>query len=301
VLPTSNPPSTLLTVYFDGACPVCSKEIAMYRRQPGADACAWVDASDCPDAALGSDLSRPQALARFHVRRADGQLVDGMRGFAELWRALPRTAWLGRIAAFGPMPALLDAAYRMFLGLRKSWRPDTQSLPWPAVTIGDLRSDHAGEAGAVQIYRGILAVTRDPGLRSFAEQHLRTEEKHLNIVLSHLPAAHRSRLLPAWRIAGWLTGALPALFGPQAVYSTIAAVETFVDVHYAEQIARLDAMPPDPRRAALRADLEQCRIDEVHHRDEARQSGLATGWLVRLWTATVSRGSSAAVALARRF
>ena len=31
----SQPPA--LTVYFDGACPVCSREIAMYRRQPGAE------------------------------------------------------------------------------------------------------------------------------------------------------------------------------------------------------------------------------------------------------------------------
>jgi ubiquinone biosynthesis monooxygenase Coq7 len=199
------------------------------------------------------------------------------------------------------MPGLLDAAYRLFLGVRRIWRSEDRPLPWPAVTIGDLRSDHAGEAGAVQIYRGILAVTRNPGLRSFAEQHLRTEEEHLRVVLSHLPPAHRGRLLPTWRVAGWLTGALPALFGPRAVYSTIAAVETFVDVHYAEQIARLDAMPPDPRRALLRADLEQCRTDEIHHRDEARQSGTASGLPVRLWTLAVGRGSAAAVALARRF
>lgn len=110
-----------LTVYYDGGCPVCSREIAMYRRQPGADACAWVDATRCDDAALGADLSRPAALARFHVRRADGALVDGMRGFALLWQALPRTARWGRIAAWGPMPALLDSAYAVFLKLRRLW------------------------------------------------------------------------------------------------------------------------------------------------------------------------------------
>ena len=34
--------------------------------------------------------------------------------------------------------------------------------------IGDLRSDHAGETGAVAIYLGILAVSRDPAVRQFA-------------------------------------------------------------------------------------------------------------------------------------
>ncbi len=95
----------------------------MYRRQPGAEACAWVDATRCDDAALGADLPRPAALARFHVRRADGALVDGMRGFALLWQALPRTARWGRIAAWGPMPAVLDAGYAVFLQLRRLWLP----------------------------------------------------------------------------------------------------------------------------------------------------------------------------------
>ena len=117
----------VLTVYFDGACPVCSREIAQYRRQPGAEACAWVDASDCAEPMLGPDLPRNAALARFHVRRADGTLVDGMRGFAELWSVLPRTAWLGRIATSGPMPALLDVAYAVFLRLRRLWRPASRS------------------------------------------------------------------------------------------------------------------------------------------------------------------------------
>ena len=112
----------LLTVYFDGACPVCSAEIAHYRRQPGAEACDWIDAAVCTDAEFGPALTRASALQRFHVRRADGQLLDGMRGFAALWRVLPRTAWLGRLASFGPMPVLLDAAYGLFLAVRPLWR-----------------------------------------------------------------------------------------------------------------------------------------------------------------------------------
>lgn len=118
---TPQAPATL-TVYFDGACPVCSAEIAHYRRQPGAQACAWIDAASCAEEALGAGLTRSVALRRFHVRRGDGQLVDGMRGFAALWSALPRTAWLGRLASFGPMPALFEAAYRVFLAVRPLWR-----------------------------------------------------------------------------------------------------------------------------------------------------------------------------------
>jgi predicted DCC family thiol-disulfide oxidoreductase YuxK len=118
-----DPRATALTVYYDGACPVCSREMDIYRRQPGAEACEWIDAASCPEERLGPGLTRAEALARFHVRRADGALVSGARGFATLWQALPRSAWLGRLAALGPMPWLLDLGYRVFLVLRRLWRP----------------------------------------------------------------------------------------------------------------------------------------------------------------------------------
>jgi ubiquinone biosynthesis monooxygenase Coq7 len=189
----------------------------------------------------------------------------------------------------------------VFRSVRRAWRPAAEVSPWSPELTADLRSDHAGELGAVQIYRGVLAIARDPALRAFATHHLETELGHLAVIEAHLTAAHRSRLLPAWRVAGWLTGAVPALFGPSVVYATIAAVEAFVDAHYADQLQRLDAMPADAAHAALRAELQRCREDELRHRDDALHAGPAGGPLVRAWTMMVGAGSAGAVALARRF
>lgn len=111
-----------LTVYYDGGCPVCSREIAHYRRQPGAQACQWVDAAHCAPGALGADLPRAQALGRFHVRLADGRLVEGASGFAALWQALPGWRWLGRFVAWAPVRPLAALAYAGFLRLRPLWR-----------------------------------------------------------------------------------------------------------------------------------------------------------------------------------
>ena len=110
------------TVYFDGACPVCSREIGMYRRQPGADAVQWVDVAQCDAPALGAGLTHSAAMARLHLRRADGTLVSGARAFTELWQALPRWAWAGRLLGRGPGLWLLEAGYRCFLFVRRSWR-----------------------------------------------------------------------------------------------------------------------------------------------------------------------------------
>lgn len=122
------PADPALTVYYDGACPACSREIAMYRRQAGAERCVWLDASSCSESALGTGLSRDSALARFHVRRADGMLVDGVSGFAALWRVLPRFAWAGRIASIGPLRLLLDAAYGGFLRIRPLWQSANKAV-----------------------------------------------------------------------------------------------------------------------------------------------------------------------------
>lgn len=110
------------TVYFDGGCPVCAREIAMYRRQPGGDAMRWVDASSCGADELGPALSREAALARLHLRGTDGQLVSGAAAFTGMWRQLPRWRWLGVVFGRGWRLATLEAAYRAFLRIRRAWR-----------------------------------------------------------------------------------------------------------------------------------------------------------------------------------
>jgi demethoxyubiquinone hydroxylase (CLK1/Coq7/Cat5 family) len=292
---------TACTVYFDGACPVCSREIAHYRRSAGAESISWVDAAASDPVALGPGLTREAALARMHVRRHDGSLVSGAAAFAALWSRMPQYAWLGRVAAWPPVLAVLEVGYRGFLVARRIWRrgPTAPYAAAPAESvIADLRTDHAGEVGAVQIYRGILAVARDPALREFAARHLATERTHLAHIECWLPAEERSRLLPLWRVAGWLTGALPALFGPRAVYATIEAVERFVDAHYAEQIDRLVA---DAALVELHDTLVWARGDEIAHRDEAAAArGEPAGAVLRAWAWVVGAGSKVAVAVSGR-
>ena len=52
----------------------------------------------------------------------------------------------------------------------------------PNFIIPDLRTDHAGETGAVFIYKGILLVSKDKEIIEFAENHLLTETKHLELI-----------------------------------------------------------------------------------------------------------------------
>lgn len=315
-----HPPSPL-TVLYDGSCPLCRREIAhaqgLARRKPDSALC-FVDISDSQPAAndpgpglVIDESERRRLLARFHVQRADGSRLQGAAAFVAMWARLPGWRWLARLARLPGLLWLMERAYGVFLRLRpalqrlaRQWEGRTAETTSPALSrylLRELRSDHAGETGAVFIYRGIAAVAGRRGevdLLSLTQRHGETEAEHLLLVEAWLPAPQRSRLLGPWRLAGWLTGALPALFGPRAVHATIASVETFVDRHYQQQIDHLQQHGgPD----GLLALLQRCQQDERHHRDEsAAQAGPGAPWPLRAWCALVGAGSAAAVALARR-
>lgn len=107
------------TVYFDGGCPVCRREVSFYRALPGAERVEWIDAADAPDDAFGPDLTRDRALNRMHVRDADGRLAEGVPAFATLWRALPWGGPLAWIASRRVLQRPLARAYDGFLVLRR--------------------------------------------------------------------------------------------------------------------------------------------------------------------------------------
>jgi predicted DCC family thiol-disulfide oxidoreductase YuxK len=120
---TTVDPAAACAVYYDGGCPVCSREIALYQRlsEGAADRPAFENVS-ADDAALPAGVSREEALARFHVRLGSGEVVSGAAAFIALWRATPRFRLLGRAASLPPLPWLLELAYRGFLKARPLWR-----------------------------------------------------------------------------------------------------------------------------------------------------------------------------------
>jgi len=177
-------------------------------------------------------------------------------------------------------------------------QPTDGKAALPAHVVADLRTDHAGETGAICIYHGVLRFSKDPELRDFAKRHLATESHHLLQIEAWLSRQDRSVLLPVWRVAGWLTGSLPALLGPRAVYATIEAVEQFVDHHYEEQVRSLQ---DQPALQPLRQTLLACQGDEVAHRDEAAaaRGPQRLGAGLRLWCGLIGLGSRSAVLVSR--
>ncbi len=117
-------PPPELTVFYDGSCPLCRREIAVYSRRDTSTRIRWADVSACSPEILPKGLTRQDALARFHVQRADGSVIAGAGAFAELWAHTPGFQWLGKIARVPIIQLVLDQAYVIFL----RWRPALQRL-----------------------------------------------------------------------------------------------------------------------------------------------------------------------------
>jgi ubiquinone biosynthesis monooxygenase Coq7 len=164
-----------------------------------------------------------------------------------------------------------------------------------------LRVDHAGELGAVHIYRGQRAVLgaapgheRTAGQLAEMEGH---EAEHL-ARFDRLLTERRVRptaLAPVWRLMGFALGAGTALLGDKAAHACTEAVETVIEEHYAGQIAELADRDP-----ALAAELSQFRDEELAHRDLAVEAGAREAPGYSLLAAAVRAACRTAIKLSEK-
>ena len=112
--------SEKLTVFFDGSCPLCRREIDFYKTLDVADSIYWADISQELQSEVVPGLSKCDAMRRFHVMTQDGTLVSGAEGFVALWSALPRFQFLGSLGRFRSLMWLAEYGYIVFLKMRPS-------------------------------------------------------------------------------------------------------------------------------------------------------------------------------------
>ena len=108
-------PVSNVTVWYDGACPLCIREIALMRRLDKRRAINFVDVAP-EDAACPID--RTLLLARFHAQETGSAVVSGAAAFAAMWRAIPMLRPLGLIARNAIVLAMLERVYIAFLKVR---------------------------------------------------------------------------------------------------------------------------------------------------------------------------------------
>ncbi|WP_306253180.1 thiol-disulfide oxidoreductase DCC family protein [Parvularcula sp. IMCC14364] len=117
-----------LTVFYDGSCPLCIREITLLRRAlPEKSAINFEDVS-APDAVPSCDIAKSKLMARFHCQLPDGKMVNGAQAFTEVWGRVRFMEWLKPVGRFGPSRAVLNALYALFLKVRPGLQRITPPL-----------------------------------------------------------------------------------------------------------------------------------------------------------------------------
>lgn len=109
------PDHSRIKVWFDGACPLCIREISLMRRLDKDDAINFIDVSE--DADPSCPIDQKELLARFHAEE-DGKVLSGAAAFAAMWRAIPTLRPLGLLAKNRIVLAVLERLYIAFLRVR---------------------------------------------------------------------------------------------------------------------------------------------------------------------------------------
>lgn len=102
------------TVIYNGSCPICSREIDIYRERVAASggALGFADLNDVDLEAYG--LTPDVAARRLYVMR-DGELISGVDAFLHLWRETPGFGGLARFAGFPGIRQVAGAVYEWVL------------------------------------------------------------------------------------------------------------------------------------------------------------------------------------------
>lgn len=154
-----------------------------------------------------------------------------------------------------------------------------------------LKVNHAGEFGAINIYRAQILVARltAPAVVPVLRQFLAHEKRHLDAFRNVLVKRGIPRCRSYWfcGIGGYVLGVITALFGKSGVMACTAAVETVVTGHLVGQIDHLRAQGDMEALAAV----ESIVAEEIEHREHGVTQG-KNSILYRPIAAAVSAATS---------
>jgi len=142
-----------------------------------------------------------------------------------------------------------------------------------------LKVNHAGEFGAINIYRSQLFIARFfmKDLVPLLESFLNDEKRHLDIFWQEINRRNGVKCKSYWLcgLGGYVMGFMSALLGRRGIMACTWAVESVVINHLKEQLIYLGNANDQEALATVQAIMD----DEVNHRDE----GLAQGGANSIW------------------
>jgi predicted DCC family thiol-disulfide oxidoreductase YuxK len=102
-----------LTVYFDGECPICRREIDLMKLVNRKERLQFIDFSISSYHSFDHELSTCDLGKVIHARWSDGSIIMGVEVFREMWEAIG-LGFLARFSRLSGINTLLVKAYAWF-------------------------------------------------------------------------------------------------------------------------------------------------------------------------------------------
>jgi predicted DCC family thiol-disulfide oxidoreductase YuxK len=102
-----------IEVYYDGACPMCSREIRQLRRLDRRQRIRFVDIAAAEFDAKNVGVSQQALMERIHGRLPDGTLLEGVEVFRRLYASVG-FRWIVSLTRLPGVASSLDAGYSWF-------------------------------------------------------------------------------------------------------------------------------------------------------------------------------------------
>ena len=110
----------MITIYYDGKCGLCSREITYYKRIAPDGLFHWADIAHNPSALHALNISQADALRRLHGVDEKGQVSVGVDAFVMIWQQLSYWRMLGFVVSLPVIRQLAGWAYNRFADYRFS-------------------------------------------------------------------------------------------------------------------------------------------------------------------------------------
>ncbi|TKB94073.1 MAG: DUF393 domain-containing protein [Nitrospira sp.] len=102
-----------LTVFFDGDCPICAREIALMKRLDRRRQLEFCDFSGQEYDAASSGFAAADLATVIHARWADGIVITGVEVFRAMWEAVG-LGFLAKLSRLSLVEPLVLNAYAWF-------------------------------------------------------------------------------------------------------------------------------------------------------------------------------------------
>ena len=109
---------TQLSIYYDGGCHLCSREIDHYRKKDTKGRLEFVDIENPSFDPKSLGVTKKQVHKFFHAKDAEGEIYVGVDAFIKIWQTLENYRGLARVANFWPVRSLLKVIYPIFAEIR---------------------------------------------------------------------------------------------------------------------------------------------------------------------------------------